>query len=954
VWGFADVHVHQFSNLGFGGLVVWGQSFTPDDSIETALPWDDWTPGHAGDVVDKDGNAVGLQGCPALIPPFPSKCVRHSEVLGADCAAGTGVDVFHPCNGFFVHGPGGLGDLVNSFATGTVGHNVGGYPEFDGWPRFNNVTSQQVYYEWLKRAYDGGLRLMVMLAVNNEVLCKAGAHIAAYGCDDMPAVDRQIQAAKDLQTFVDTKAGGAGQGWYRIVTTPAQARAAAANNQLAVVLGIEVDSLFGCTKHATTNCSAAHIEERVQHYYDQGVRHVFPVHLTDNGFGGTALYDDMFAFNTKLVSNDWWDYAPTCPTGVDFHLGTIDTLNDIHGIPIIGDWFNQLISAFTGVVGGAIPPKAPAGPNCNVRTLTGAGSTLVNSLIDHHMIMDVDHMDAPTFDAAMDIAEGRKYPGISSGHTGIVPTANPGANGAHEGNKTLAQLNRIRDDGGLVSIILHQGDRAKIKEYKRGTTAPIPFDCGNSDQSWAQVYLYAVDHMNGGAVGIGSDFNGLAGEPAPRFNGHGHNDACQGDFPGGYSPAGGVSYPITPFGLSGSLGKLTAGSRTFDYNDDGLANIGLYPDFIQDLRSQGLSNADLNPLFNSAEAYIEMWEKSEDETAPDVSCDTPDTDWHAANVSLNCTASDYPSGLESAADSSFVLSTTVAAGSETSTAATGSRNVCDKRGNCVVIGPFTPVKVDRKAPVVTCTPPDTDWHASDVVVPCSATEGGSGLSNADDALFSLSTSVALGTETASASTPTRTVCDGVGNCSVGGPYTAKVDKKAPVITITQPAATNYLHNSTLTLVYGVTDGGSGVATVVPTLDGASSVAGHGLLTGQAIDLLTEVPSGSHTFLVQAADSVGNMSSLPVVFGVIVTPAVLADEVTHFRANGQINKQGTANSLQTKLAQAAAARAAGNCALAASTYQAFINEVEAQTGKAIDTQAAAILIADAQYLATHCP
>ena len=93
ITGFADVHVHQFANLGFGGLVVWGQSFTPDNSIETALPWDDWTPGHFGEVVDKNGAPVGMTSCPNLL--FPSKCVRRSEVLGADCAPGTGGDIFH-------------------------------------------------------------------------------------------------------------------------------------------------------------------------------------------------------------------------------------------------------------------------------------------------------------------------------------------------------------------------------------------------------------------------------------------------------------------------------------------------------------------------------------------------------------------------------------------------------------------------------------------------------------------------------------------------------------------------------------------------------------------------------------------------------------------------------------------------------------------------------------------
>ena len=67
----------------------------------------------------------------------------------------------------------------------------------------------------------------------------------------MPAVDRQLQAAHDLEAFVDAQNGGPGQGWYRIVTTPQQARQVTAAGKLAVVLGIEVDSLFGCNKHST-------------------------------------------------------------------------------------------------------------------------------------------------------------------------------------------------------------------------------------------------------------------------------------------------------------------------------------------------------------------------------------------------------------------------------------------------------------------------------------------------------------------------------------------------------------------------------------------------------------------------------------------------------------------------------------------------------------------------------
>jgi hypothetical protein len=59
-------------------------------------------------------------------------------------------------------------------------------------------------------------------------------------------------------------------------------------------------------------------------------------------------------------------------------------------------------------------------------------------------------------------------------------------------------------------------------------------------------------------------------------------------------------------------------------------------------------------------------------------------------------------------------------------------------------------------------------------------------------------------------------------------------------------------------------------------------------------------------------------------------------------------------LLAKLNAATNARAAGNCALANNTYQAFINELNAQSGNRVDAAAAAIMIGDAQYLMAHCP
>ena len=111
--------------------------------------------------------------------------------------------------------------------------------------------------------------------------------------------------------------------------------------------------------------------------------------------------------------------------------------------------------------------------------------------------------------------------------------------------------------------------------------------------------------------------------------------------------------------------------------------------------------------------------------------------------------------------------------------------------------------------------------------------------------------------------------DVLGNAESAHGMVLSLDGTPPVIAISQPAAVSYPQASTLTLDYTVGDGaGSGRASVTPTLDGAGAVGGHGLASGQAIDLSTEVAPGTHTFAITAADNVGNSSSASVQFTVV--------------------------------------------------------------------------------------
>lgn len=199
-----------------------------------------------------------------------------------------------------------------------------------------------------------------------------------------------------------------------------------------------------------------------------------------------------------------------------------------------------------------------------------------------------------------------------------------------------------------------------------------------------------------------------------------------------------------------------------------------------------------------------------DKKAPVVACGAADGNWHATDVSINCTATDGGSGLVDA-DGAFSLITNVPANTETDNASTNSQNVLDKVGNSTTAGPVGGNKVDKKAPAVACGTADGIWHASDVSIACTATDGGSGLATLADAGFSLLTSVTAETETANAATSSRNVPDAVGNTATAGPITGnKVDKKGPVVALTCPASPLLL-NAPASASWTATDGGSGVA-----------------------------------------------------------------------------------------------------------------------------------------------
>jgi hypothetical protein len=98
-------------------------------------------------------------------------------------------------------------------------------------------------------------------------------------------------------------------------------------------------------------------------------------------------------------------------------------------------------------------------------------------------------------------------------------------------------------------------------------------------------------------------------QPAPRFHA---TRGCSGNTAQVGAQQDPVVYPFPSADGSGAFQRLVTGERSFDVNQDGVANVGLMPDFVEDLRRIGLGAAELEPLFRSAEGYVRMWERALD------------------------------------------------------------------------------------------------------------------------------------------------------------------------------------------------------------------------------------------------------------------------------------------------------------------------------------------------------
>lgn len=479
-------------------------------------------------------------------------------------------------------------ELVSVFVTGrTPGpdHNTAGYPEFTDWPNaWDSATHQTQYYRWLERAYMSGLRLMVQHATTNQVLCDTLVGIRAqdtrYSCNDMVAVEREIAETYALERYIDAQSGGPGRGWLHVVTTPAEARATINEGRMAVVLGIETSNLFDCfltPREGFPTCTPESVRAELDRYEALGVRALFPGHKFDNAFTAGDGDRNVGQIGSFINSGHFSNFVTECPDSPsvfdrgDVVFGGLNMPRDVYDAPAPNDtseFAERPLAVLTPFLDQLSAPPL-VGDYCQNAGLTPLGETLLQEMMLRGMLVEVDHLPRRAFVRAYELLIENDYPAI----------------GSHGNNNNGV----IYDLGGVSKTGL-------------GRCAD-PMRTGAMGQRLRDRIALITAHGGYPAEGFGFDLNGFAGAPGPRF---GPNTEC-GDTP----QANPITYPFTSYAGDVTFTQPNLGARTVDFNTEGMIHIGMVPELIEDARRDGVTDADLEPLFRSAEGYLRMWERAE-------------------------------------------------------------------------------------------------------------------------------------------------------------------------------------------------------------------------------------------------------------------------------------------------------------------------------------------------------
>jgi uncharacterized repeat protein (TIGR01451 family) len=567
--GWVDLHTHPMSNLAFGGKLFHGAPSVGSIMPAIQMPSDpecrtnDPRAASIDEALSQDGPTRG--------DPLQSDC--------GDVGRNTVIKLIEAFNGAQV-APAG----------------ADGYGAFAYWPKWNDITHQKMWVDWIRRAHEYGQRVMVALSHNNRPLASllgSGGPVSGVK-DDKASSDLQVNEIKRMVADHSDFMG--------LATTPDELRTIVESGRLAIVLGVELDNLGNLNRDPRLSVRSEAerlITEEIDRLYGQGVRYVLPIHLIDNMFGDMAIYSDIYSlvnFSENLAP--WSVGCAQVSDEVGFRTMSLPPE------------LTPLVTA----LGVPAPPTAPicaGGPtgftgHVNTRStsgLTDLGEFAVTALMKRGMIVDIDHMSDRAANrtlAKADTVPGGGYP-VTSGHTAIRSRGSSSFNA--ESSRTTTQLARIACLGGMFGL-------------GTGETS------GTRAVDWTVQYARGYDVMrrafapNGlcpqatplgvGLIGLGTDTNSLVKTPrAPWF------DPVQARL----TPIYDASHPANA-GVP-ALTQSSTGNKTWNYNYEGVAHYGMFVDFLRDVRTlpgvatvTGRQAVD-DQMMYGADYFYRMWLKAE-------------------------------------------------------------------------------------------------------------------------------------------------------------------------------------------------------------------------------------------------------------------------------------------------------------------------------------------------------
>jgi hypothetical protein len=372
----------------------------------------------------------------------------------------------------------------------------------------------------------------------------------------MKSVLKQAQDIRDMQDYIDAQYGGPGKGFFRIVSSPYEARKVINQGKMAVVQGMEVSEPFDCgLNNGFPTCDKEQIDFWLDKLNELGVRQLEITNKFDNALTGVAGDNGSTGTITNggnfLATGKFFDMR-TCQNP-EYHDHSPTSVSYPHNDDMI------LGNGLAALLPGGTLPVYPDGPTCNSLGLSPLGEYAIRGIMDRHMMFDPDHMSVIGREQALSVVEAENYSGIVSSHSWSTDDALP---------RIYALGGVVMPYAGTSTDYIHQWQHLR-DFYRQGGT---------------QYF----------GVGWGADMNGFGAQGMPR----------------GADVENPVSYPFKSFDGTATIDQQVSGQRAFDINTDGVAHYGLYPDWVEDLRMQA-GDRIVRDLGRGAEAYLEMWERAD-------------------------------------------------------------------------------------------------------------------------------------------------------------------------------------------------------------------------------------------------------------------------------------------------------------------------------------------------------